>query len=343
MYILLFTNLVFGWALRGHDTICQVATGLVDHPQAKVFYQSQSPAIGYLCNTPDTVWKSNGKDLSKEISKEEIAIGSTAHYMDIEDFGVKEVSQIPIDFKDLKQKFPNLNFQDSGSAWWRTEQFFKLATTNIIEVIPPKEANPKGVPPIVDDKAVQFLTNIGILGHFVGDLSMPLHSSSDYDGWKSGHGGLHGYYEEKVVAALPGNLNYLVYTKALELKKRDKKKYKSLQDLQMALKDLTEFGHAQIPKMYKLDKVLKESRVEKQDTGIEFRFPAERELPSVAAPRFKKMIVEQLARSALLYSHYLEVAYTQSIKGDLSYYRWYVFPHKPAFVYPEYIKEFSAK
>ena len=37
----------------------------------------------------------------------------------------------------------------------------------------------------------QMLTNMGVMGHFVGDLGQPFHNTTDHDGYAAGHGGIH--------------------------------------------------------------------------------------------------------------------------------------------------------
>lgn len=47
----------------------------------------------------------------------------------------------------------------------------------------------------------------GILSHFIGDQGQPYHPTADYDGWVTGNGGIHSYFESDVVQALDERLN----------------------------------------------------------------------------------------------------------------------------------------
>ncbi|MFH1572507.1 MAG: hypothetical protein ABIG68_00900 [Acidobacteriota bacterium] len=47
----------------------------------------------------------------------------------------------------------------------------------------------------------------GLLAHFVGDQSQPYHPTADYDGWVTGNGGIHAYFEGRVVHMLDERLN----------------------------------------------------------------------------------------------------------------------------------------
>jgi len=46
----------------------------------------------------------------------------------------------------------------------------------------------------------------GVLAHFVGDQSQPYHPTADYDGWVTGNGGIHAYFESRVVHHLDERL-----------------------------------------------------------------------------------------------------------------------------------------
>lgn len=48
----------------------------------------------------------------------------------------------------------------------------------------------------------------GLLAHFVGDQGQPYHPTADYDGWVTGNGGIHAYFEGRVVHFLDERLNY---------------------------------------------------------------------------------------------------------------------------------------
>ncbi|MEK6554443.1 MAG: hypothetical protein AABZ31_04315 [Bdellovibrionota bacterium] len=65
----------------------------------------------------------------------------------------------------------------------------------------------------------------GVMGHFVGDITQPHHASADYDGWATGQGGLHSYFEDFMVHFLPENLIGEVTTKAKTKREKNWKKF----------------------------------------------------------------------------------------------------------------------
>lgn len=54
----------------------------------------------------------------------------------------------------------------------------------------------------------------GVMGHFVGDLTQPYHTTVNYDGWATGNGKAHEYFESTVVDSLELSIENEVYNRA---------------------------------------------------------------------------------------------------------------------------------
>ncbi|MCI0456297.1 MAG: hypothetical protein L0Z62_04890 [Gemmataceae bacterium] len=54
----------------------------------------------------------------------------------------------------------------------------------------------------------------GVLAHFIGDQGQPYHPTADYDGWVTGNGGIHSYFEAHVVHYLDERLSADVLERA---------------------------------------------------------------------------------------------------------------------------------
>lgn len=54
----------------------------------------------------------------------------------------------------------------------------------------------------------------GVMGHFVGDLTQPYHTTVNYDGWATGNGKAHEYFESTVVDSLELLIENEVYNRA---------------------------------------------------------------------------------------------------------------------------------
>jgi len=143
-------------------------------------------------------------------------------------------------------------FREVGTAPWRGQQLFDLAV-EALKCAAQKE-NPKT--PIkgrfdlysqlkLERKEMRSLGNIdahryqcftsavrandlvmataalGILSHYIGDLAQPYHTTVDYDGWHTGNGGIHRYFETDVVGAIGPQFELEIFeaaSKGLSLK-----------------------------------------------------------------------------------------------------------------------------
>jgi hypothetical protein len=335
--ILLFPSLALAWGGRGHDAICVAASFLVKDKNLAEFLKYRSHVMGHLCNIPDTYWKG----LPAEITK----VGNPTHFIDPEVTGLK-VSEIPNDYATVVKEFtgkdnkikPNAKIfsvpDDVGSVWWRADQFMRrIAQLDFKEATPPEKKQEQDDKLPYNANVYQMWVNMGLMGHFVGDAAQPFHSSADYDGYMHGHGGIHSYYEEQVVAQIGQELPDLIVKKAKILKSPSFLKPKNTVE---KMKELSVLSNKDIEKIFKLDPVIKKSEVIK-DKGMEIRTAAERKSPEAGLKVFKPMIIEEMARSATLLANLWDAAYASVGRPDLSKYRSYKYPFTPDFVPPDYI------
>ncbi|MCB0361908.1 MAG: hypothetical protein KDD35_04270 [Bdellovibrionales bacterium] len=54
----------------------------------------------------------------------------------------------------------------------------------------------------------------GVMGHFVGDLAQPFHTTVNFDGWLTGNGKIHEYFESSIVDELSPALESIVELRA---------------------------------------------------------------------------------------------------------------------------------
>lgn len=288
--------------------------------------------MGHLCNVPDIYWKS--------LPKEATPGGSPSHYINTEDLGLS-AREVPLDFTTVSQTYAgkanrfekdktiNSITEDVGTLWWRADQFVRLASEQksiLAEAKPPEDRKQEQDDKLPFNQGVyQLMVYSGLLGHFVGDASMPFHSSADHDGWHAGHGGIHFYYEDLVVGQFGADLQSRVFLRAqqLALKKPKFLKGTTLERMRM----MSEIGMSEAPKALKLDPIVKKS---------EGKTPAVRKPAKDGLIAFQSMIVEGMARSSLLLATLWDEAYANAGAPDLSKYRSYRYPFTPDFVPLDY-------
>ncbi len=337
LIVFFYSGFVLAWGLRGHDTICQAATFLTEPAALRAFLKLRAPQMGHLCNIPDIHWKSAGPEAAE--------YGMPTHYVDTEILGLP-VDQIPLDFQQIITDFEDKSFKDKkiksipkefGSNWWRADQFVrraiqsgKVATSSPL----PKDRKEEQNKDLEFNKSIhEMINSMGVLGHFVGDNGQPFHSTVDHDGYGSGHGGIHAFYEHEIVAEFDEKLLSQVVARALILKKTWKLKGNVLE----RMRELSKVSLLEIKKILEIDKVKKAS-IFSNEKGMEIKKPAERELNAKIVAQYRPLIIEQMARSVVLLSLFWNEIYRQAGEPLLASYKSYQYPLQPDFVVPDYFK-----
>ncbi|MBX2988470.1 MAG: hypothetical protein KF802_11300 [Bdellovibrionaceae bacterium] len=349
--LLLFGNvfsptIAQAWGGRGHHVICSSAVHLVQNENLRRFLQGRPHTMGHLCNIPDIYWKSLPPSVSRS--------GDPAHFLDPEVLGLK-VKNIPLDYAKIEKDFLGRDNRfkpaakifsvadDFGSLWWRADQFFRLITGRKDAFAAAK--TPQNRKEEQDDKlpynqeVYAMMVNMGLMGHFVGDAAQPLHNTADYDGYASGHGGLHSYFEEAVVSAAPANLESRVYEEARRIRKAPWLKPGPPLE---RLRAFSAESEAELPQLLGKDPIKRksEARVEK---GMAIKTPAERHDPSIGWKRYERMITGDMARASRFLAALWDDAYAAAGKPDLSGYRSYRYPFTPDFVPLDYLTPASGE
>lgn len=348
--VTLFSQHSFAWGQRAHHTICDAAVFLVKEPGLRNFLQNKPNMMGHLCNIPDIHWKNLGADVRK--------FGDSAHFIDVEVLGL-QINLIPTDYLEIITKYTGTDNKfetgpivsipnEFGSNWWRADQFFRRAVEagkNLSTATPPSNPKEETDATFPFNKFVfDFVVNLGLSGHFVGDNSQPFHLSADYDGYHVGHGGIHGYYEDSVVAALPYDLQAKVVREAQKIqemrfskdeRKKALSKFLSEKTVVEKMRGLAELSFADLPKVLKLDPVTKKSEF-KNEKGKTVKTPAERKPAETVAKAYESLIVLEMARSAALLAQIWDDAYVAIGTPKLASSKSYNFPMTPDFVMPDY-------
>ena len=340
--ILVLSSAAFGWGGRGHDTICRTASFLVKEKGLQEYLHNKPQMMGHLCNIPDFYWKSIGGDAVK--------YGSPAHFIDTEVIGLAakdiptDYAKIVTDYTGKENKFKNDGTTikniptEFGSAWWRADQFSRRISGLGKEFATAK--TPSNFKEEQDENfqynklAYQMVTDMGLMGHFVGDTSQPFHTTADYDGWATGHGGIHAYFEDGIVGEFDGDLDCLVLKEARSMKNPSFLKPKTVVE---KMKALSLISTAEVPKILKLDPVIKPSVLVKEK-GMELKTPAERKPASVAFKKLNKLVVTDLARGAVLLAALWDEAYVNAGRPKIGAYKSYKYPFTVDFVMPDYFE-----
>lgn len=329
----------FSWGSRGHATICEAAVFLVKNQNLKEYLQNKPQMMGHLCNIPDIYWKSLSGDVRK--------YGDSGHYIDVEITG-QNIKDLSTDFKKVEEEFtgkPN-KFKEGakifsvpeelGTLWWRADQFYRLALEDGKKIktteAPKNSAEEQNNDLPYNKSFYDMIVNMGLMGHFVGDASQPLHNTQDYDGYFSGHGGIHAFYEDTCVSFLGPDLLMQVIQKAKTQKNLAFLKNGSVVD---KMKALSEMSSGSLKNIFKNDPIIKPSTT-KNEKGMSLRTAAERKPAKTGCKKFDKGIVEEMAWSSSLLAQLWDNIYQAAGEPTMKAYKSYRYPLTVDFVMPDY-------
>lgn len=348
---------VWAWGGRGHHAICHHAVFLMKEKGLRDFFKARPQVLGHLCNTPDIHWKNQGGEQNR--------IGSPTHWLNPETIGLT-LEKLPDDYKKIVKKYTGKPHKteanktlhnvpgELGSLWWRAEQFWKRG-------IAEGEKIGKSKPPVnkaeEQDTALPYnkalfgmMVNLGLMGHFVGDASMPFHSTIDHDGYLAGHGGIHWFYEDANVNEQDETFESKIIPEAKKLQaladsevksEREKVQFLIEKNPIERMRQLSIISVKEINPILEIDKVKVAS--EKPNKEGSLKKPAERLTAEETKAAMEPLIIQQLARSAALLAQFWDEAYTKAGRPDLTAYRSYQYPFTPEFVPPDYYDVHSGK
>jgi hypothetical protein len=170
----------FAWGAKGHSTVNRVAISMVANPQAKRFLDANSQQVIRFSTTPDFKWKS-GPNAAQE---------KPMHWFEMDGYGSNPLGEALANLtvaraqSELGREFVSKH----GLAMWRVSDFYAQLVSAL------KKADHK--------RAIQIA---GVMGHYVGDMTQPMHASTDYDGQSINKPGVHKYYETTLVDRIDDN------------------------------------------------------------------------------------------------------------------------------------------
>lgn len=161
-------SLLWGWGMWGHQHINRAAVFALPE-QMRVFFFNHIDYITESSTVPDL----------RKYSLQDDAEGPR-HFIDIEDFGLP-IDSLPVSAEDAKKRYDEKTLKSYGSLPWHIQDMMAKLT----------EAMKK-------NRRNEILFLAGDLGHYIADAHMPLHTSSNYDGQKTGQRGIHSCWEAQL-------------------------------------------------------------------------------------------------------------------------------------------------
>ena len=161
-------NFIGAWGYDGHRRINYIASRQLNGPFGQFLKQNSEPLK----------WYSVTPDYNKSIDKEEFH----RHFIDADYYDEYPFEDIPEDYSILISKYGKDKVRQYGIAPWT----IKDTSERIIKLLKEKRIE-------------QAIYHMGILGHYIADLHMPLHNVLNYNGQFTGNEGVHFRWEDRLV------------------------------------------------------------------------------------------------------------------------------------------------
>jgi hypothetical protein len=157
----------FCWGFYGHKKINNYAVFLLP-PQMMVLYKPYADFLTEHAVDPDK---------RRYMLPQE----GPRHFIDIDYYGKYPYNDLPRKWSDAVAKFSEDSLRANGiGPWW--VQIMLQRLTNAF-----KEKN-----------QARILKLSAEIGHYIADLHVPLHASSNHDGQQTNQKGIHGFWESRI-------------------------------------------------------------------------------------------------------------------------------------------------
>lgn len=161
------------WGFFAHKKINKLAIYALP-PEMIQFYKRHRIELENMAVLPDQ----RRYILDKEAAR---------HYIDLDQYVISRI--IFSDWEQIKSQFPEDSIQKHGIVAWHIPIVYK----NLKQAFIKKDT-------------ISIIKLSAELGHYIGDAHVPLHTTSNYDGQKTGQTGLHSFWESRIPEILDSAL-----------------------------------------------------------------------------------------------------------------------------------------
>jgi hypothetical protein len=217
-----------GWWVKGHESIAEAAAaGLPEEVPA--FFRAGGKYLAHYSGDPDR-WKNRAaKHLKPAVYPD--------HYIDLEDLGGAELPDDRFQAAELLLKLKHKPEKTGLLPYAIMENYDRLSCAFYDHRAEPKN----------DAIRAKCLVYAGVLAHYTGDASMPLHTTRDYDGKKGPAGKMVQQGIHKKIDAFPELNKFTPEEICKGLKAR------KIKDVWAYVMETIRTSHGHVKKCYELD------------------------------------------------------------------------------------------
>lgn len=267
------------WGFYAHSLINQQAVYSLP-PEMIVYYK---PHIQFITE------KAVNPDRRRYVVKGE----AEKHYIDLDHYGDSALFILPKYWPEALKKFPEDSLRANGIGPW-SAYLTLISLTKAFE-----QKNSQAI--------LRFSAD---LGHYIGDLNVPLHTTKNYNGQLTGQEGIHGFWESRVPELLAKNYSLWV----------GKAEY--VEKPQLALWDAVETAHSQVDSVLRIERELTKNFPEDQKFSYEERNGLtvrvySRDFTEAYAQALDHQIERQMKRSIKMIADFWYTAWVNAGQPDL--------------------------
>jgi hypothetical protein len=218
--LILFCGLLFtfgNWGFFGHQKINRLAVFALP-PDMMSFYKKNIKYIEEASVNPDRRRYSDPEEAPR-------------HYIDLDNYGDSAIHKLPRYWTQAVEAIGEDSLKDHGLLPWHINRvFFQLKDAFML------------------NDPTRILRLSAELGHYVADGNVPLHTTSNYDGQKTGQVGIHGLWESRLPELHFDSYNFFV----------GKATY--IENVQLAIWEMIKTPAAAVDSVLRFEKQLAEKR-----------------------------------------------------------------------------------
>lgn len=216
------------------------------------------------------------------------------HYIDLDVYGDSALLILPKYWLEAIEKFTEDSLRAHGIGPWAAYQTM-LSLTKALE-----QKNTSAILRLSAD-----------LGHYLGDLNVPLHTTKNYNGQLTGQEGIHGFWESRVPELLARD--YALWVGKAEY----------IEKPQLAIWEAVAQAHAQVDSVLKTEKRLTEEFAEDQKFSYEERNGLtvrvySRDFTEAFSAALDQQIQRQMKKSIKMIADFWFTAWVNAGQPDLS-------------------------
>lgn len=216
------------------------------------------------------------------------------HYIDLDHYGDSAVTILPTYWGEALEKFPEDTLRANGIGPWSAYLTF-ISLTKAFE-----QKNPAAILRLSAD-----------LGHYLGDLNVPLHTTKNYNGQLTGQEGIHGFWESRIPELQAKG--YALWVGKAEYVERP----------QQAIWDAVIQAHSQVDSVLRIERALTAAFPKDQKYSFEERNGLtvrvySREFTEAYALALNHQVERQMKRSIKMIADFWYTAWINAGQPDLS-------------------------